>query len=75
MNIKNLTNESRKVTKQLGSFSILEYQKDLSVSPYNAATQFFMEKMGVRRRQVICQLKDSSITIQAGALQWMTGNV
>ena len=31
--------------------------------------------MGVRRRQVICSLKDSSIKMQAGALQWLTGNI
>lgn len=75
MSIKNLTNEERKITKQKGSFSVLEYLKDLSVSPYNATSQYFMAKMGVRRRQIICKLKDSSITMQAGALQWLTGNV
>lgn len=75
MSIKNLVNEERKITKQKGSFSILEYMRDLSVSPYNAASQYFMAKMGVRRRQIICKLQDSSITMQAGALQWMTGKI
>ncbi len=75
MGVKNLQNESRKYTKQLGSFNILEYTKDLSVSPYNAATEYFMEKMGVRRRQVIAKIKDSQIMMQAGALQWMTGKI
>lgn len=75
MSIKNLVNEERKITKQKGSFSILEYMRDLSVSPYNATSQYFMAKMGVRRRQIICKLQDSSITMQAGALQWMTGKI
>ena len=75
MEIKNLQNEGRKIVKQMGSFSVLEYIKDLSVSPFNAASEYFMEKMGVRRRQVICSLKDSSIKMQAGALQWLTGNI
>ena len=75
MVVKNLQNESRKYTKQLGCFNILEYTKDLSVSPFNAATEFFMEKMGVRRRQVIAKIKDSKIMMQAGALQWMTGKI
>lgn len=75
MEIKNLQNADRKITKQLGPFSVLEYLKDLSVSPYSAATSYFMEKMGVRRKQVICSLKDSQIRMQAGALQWMTGNI
>ncbi len=75
MSIKNLTNEERKIVKQMGCFSILEYMKDLSVSPYNATAQYFMANMGVRRRQVVSQLNGSSITLQAGALQWMTGKI
>lgn len=75
MNIKNLTNSERKITKQMGCFSVLEYMKDLSVSPYNATTQYFMSQMNVRRRQIIAQLDNSSIIMQAGALQWLTGNI
>ncbi len=76
MVIKNLTNDSRKIVKQKGCFSVLEHMKDLSVSPYNSATEYFMSEMGVRRRQIVVQLKDnSSITTQAGALQWMTGKI
>ena len=75
MNIKNLTNEERKITKQKGIFSILEHSKDLSVSPFNATSEYFMAKMGVRRRQVVARLKNDSLTMQAGALQWMTGKI
>lgn len=75
MDIKNFTNEQRKIVDQMGCFSILEYLKDLSVSPYNATAQYFMANMGVRRRQVVAKLDGSSITLQAGALQWMTGNI
>ena len=45
MSISNLTNEGRKITKQMGSFSVLEYLRDLSVSPFNATSQYFMAKM------------------------------
>ncbi|MBO6232716.1 MAG: AIM24 family protein [Clostridia bacterium] len=75
MDIKNFTNEQRKIVDQMGCFSILEYLKDLSVSPYNATAQYFMANMGVRRRQVVAKLDGGSITLQAGALQWMTGNI
>lgn len=76
MSIKNLTNEGRKIVQQKGCFSVLEHLKDLSVNPFNSTTEYFMAKMGVRRRQVIAQLKDnSSINMQAGALQWMSGNI
>jgi len=75
MEIKNLTNEDRKITKQKGMFSVLEYERDLSVSPFNATAQYFMSKMNVRRRQVVAKLENSSLTMQAGALQWMTGKI
>lgn len=31
--------------------------------------------MNVRKRQVICDLSKAQVTIQAGAMQWMLGNV
>ncbi len=31
--------------------------------------------MNIRKRQVICELSKSHVTIQAGAMQWMAGNV
>ena len=75
MGINNLQNNDRRIVKQMGPFSVLEYIRDLSVSPYSAAQAYFMEKMGVRRRQVICSLNNSQIMMQAGALQWLTGNI
>lgn len=75
MEINNLTNEERKIINQKGIFSILEYTRDLSVSPYNATSQYFMSKMNVRRRQVVAKLEKNSLTMQAGALQWMTGKI
>ena len=69
MEIKNLVNEERKITTQRGIFSVLEYVRDLSVSPFNATAQYFMSKMDVRRRQVVAKLENDSLTMQAGALQ------
>ena len=34
-----------------------------------------MQQMNVRKRQVLCKLEGNSIKIQAGAMQWMSGNV
>ena len=44
MEIRNLQNEHRKIIETKGSFSILESSRDLSVSPFNATAQYFMEK-------------------------------
>lgn len=50
--------------------------QDASVSPINAQTEYFMSKMNVRRRQVVIDIdKEYSAIIQAGAMQWMCGNV
>ena len=66
---------ARSVIGQLGCFSVVEYLKDLSVSPSTAQTAYFMSKMGVRKRQVIAKLNNNGIIIQAGAMQMMAGNV
>lgn len=76
MNIKNLENNERKYVSSLGNFHVLEYQPDASVAPENARNEYFMSKMGVRRRQIVIELngKESAI-IQAGSMQWMAGHV
>lgn len=76
MEIRQLQNEHRKITNTKGSFSILESFRDESVSPWNATSAYFMEKMGVRRRQVIATLNgNTTIVTQAGSMQWTAGNV
>ena len=76
MNIKNFENETRKFVNSLGNFYVLEYMQDSSVSPMNATTEYFMSQMGVHRRQVVIQLDGTnSAIVQAGAMQWMAGNV
>lgn len=76
MNIYNLENNSRKIISSLGAFSVLEYDKDLSVTSSNAMSEYFMSKMNVRRRQVIIQFNgQNSAIVQAGAMQWAAGKV
>lgn len=62
-------------TAQLGAYTVYEHQKDLSVSPGYAATAYFMHQMNMRKRQVLCCLNNTSIRVQAGAMQWMAGGV
>lgn len=76
MNILNLENSSRKIINKLGNFSVLEYERDISVSSNNAMTEYFMAEMGVRRRQVVINMNGSNTAIlQAGAMQWMAGDI
>ena len=74
--IKNFTdNDDIRILHSLGPFTVVEFLRDLSVMPYNAQTAYFANEMNVRKRQVICDLSIANITLQAGAMQWMVGNV
>lgn len=74
--ISNFTNnDDVKILSQLGPFTVIEYQRDLSIMPSDAATAYFSAAMNVRKRQVACDLSKANITLQAGAMQWMVGNV
>lgn len=74
--ISNFTNnDDVKTLDSLGAFTVIEYQRDLSVMPGDAEQAYFCSKMNVRKRQVICDLSKANITLQAGAMQWMVGNV
>lgn len=74
--IKNFQdNNNVKVTEQLGAFQVVEYQRDLSVNHMTAQAAFYAAEMNVRRRQLVCDVNYSNITIQAGAMQWMVGDV
>lgn len=74
--INNFTNnDDVKVLDSMGAFMIAEYQRDLSVMPENAVTAYYASEMNVRKRQLICDVSKSSVTIQAGAMQWMVGDV
>lgn len=74
-NIQNyMDNDDIKIVKEKGAFRVLEYQRDLSVTPGTAATAYFSSMMNVRKRQVVCNLPECGVTLQAGAMQWMVGN-
>ena len=76
MQIQNLQNENRKYIANLKNFYVLEHERDASVSPANATTEYFMSKMGVRRRQLVISLDGTQTAIiQAGEMQWTVGNI
>ena len=76
VNLNNLKNNpNMPIIAQKGIYEVFEHQKDLSVSPENASIAYFMHEMNVRKRQVLCNLDNSTIKVQAGAMQWSAGNV
>lgn len=68
-------NSNLKKVAQGGCFTVFEHQKDLSVEAPQAATAWFMNEMNVRKRQVLACLQGNTIKMQAGALQWLCGNI
>lgn len=74
--IKNFfDNDDVKVIDSLGAFSVIEYRRDLSVTPEVAMHAYYCNEMNVRKKQVVCDVAKSNITLQAGAMQWTVGNV
>ena len=74
--IKNFfDNDDVKVIDSLGAFSVVEYQRDLSVMPDNAMIAYYSSQMNVRKKQVVCDIQKSNVTVQAGAMHWMVGDV
>lgn len=63
-NITNFLNNDDIIVKQTkGCFSIVEYKRDLSVTPLNAMAEYFNGQMNVRKRQLVAQLDRSAITL------------
>lgn len=74
--IKNfMDNDDVKVVDSLGAFTVIEYIRDLSVTPETAMMAYFSSQMNVCKRQVVCDIDKSNVTVQAGAMQWMVGDV
>lgn len=74
--IKNFTdNDDVKILDKKGPFSVVEFQRDLSVTPLTAMTAYYSAEMNIKKRQLLCDVGKSNITTQAGAMQWMIGDV
>lgn len=67
---------NHKIIARKGRFSLLEYERDLSVSAASASEAYFSYKMNLRKKQVIAKLNnDGGVITQAGAMQLMIGAV
>lgn len=75
--VKNFAGENTniRIVEQKGCYTVIEHIKDLSVSPQEAQTKYFMEKMGCRQRQVLVNLNNNTVRLAPGEMQFMLGNV
>ena len=71
-----LDNDDVKIISGKGPFKVAEWQRDLSVPYGGAIMAYYAAEMGVRRRQLVCELDGRvGVTLQAGAMQWTVGNI
>lgn len=68
-------NSNMLLIEQGGAYFVYEHQMDRSNSATSAANAYFMREMNVKKRQVLVQLNGTAVRMQAGAMQWMTGNI
>lgn len=66
---------NRKLVASMGPYAVFEYEKDLSVAPTDAIHAYYASEMNIRKRQLFISLNGTGCTIQAGAMQWMAGNI
>ncbi len=70
-----LNNRNLKEIASMGNFHVLEHEKDLSISAASAVNHYFASKMNVRKRQLLLDFHNSSYIVQAGAMQWTSGDI
>lgn len=68
-------NPNIKLIAQEGNIKVMEYVKDFTMNPMAAQPLYYCDKMGVKRKQVAIELKNSGCIVSAGAMQWTLGNV
>jgi len=68
--------DSRKIVEKRGRFTVIEYLRDISVSPKMAQEAYFASEMNVRKRQLLVDLDlQMGVYVQAGEMQMMIGDI
>ncbi len=68
--------DARNIVIQKNNYSVLEYVKDISVTPSLAEVAYFASEMNIRKRQLIVEISEElGVFVQSGAMQLILGNV
>jgi len=59
----------------LGGFKVLQHKRDMSTIQTAATKEYFCSQMNIQRKQVLLELNGNSYCVQAGAMQWFSGQV
>lgn len=69
------TNPNIKEIAQKGNYHVMEYQKKHTNNVTLAEPLYFAYQMKIREKQVGIELKNSSVILSSGAMQWTIGNI
>ncbi|MBO4899640.1 MAG: AIM24 family protein [Lachnospiraceae bacterium] len=68
--------KARYIKYTKGNFSILEFEREMSVRPEEAEMAYFASQMDVRKRQLVVKISpDHEVVAQKGTMQLMLGDI
>lgn len=70
-----INNPNVELVDEKGSFSVIEHVRDFSGAVVDPQKAYYESQMGVRKRQLVCDLNKSGLAMEAGRMLWMVGDV
>lgn len=70
-----LDNDDVSILTKRGPFKVIQYDRDLSCTPEEAMTKYFMSQMYVTKKQLVCDTDESPVILSPGKMQWTIGKV
>lgn len=70
-----LDNDDVSIIAERGPFKVIQYDRDLSCTPEEAMTKYYMSQMYVTKKQLVCDTDKASVILSPGKMQWTIGKV
>lgn len=64
-----LDNDDVSVIAERGPFKVIQYDRDLSCTPEEAMTKYYMSQMYVTKKQLVCDTDKASVILSPGKMQ------
>lgn len=68
-------NDDISILEQKGIFTVFQMDRDLSVSPTEAAVKYYMSQMECTQHQLYISLMNNAVRLNPGAMKFLGGNV
>lgn len=64
-----LDNDDVSVIAERGPFKVIQYDRDLSCTPEEAMTKYYMSQMYVTKKLLVCDTDKASVILSPGKMQ------